>query len=48
MLVLDMIYVVWIVKNEKSIGTWDVFLMLWSLLGSGHDIQPSNDKDSLI
>ena len=43
-----MIYVDWIVKNEKSIGTCDIFLMLWSLLGSGHDTQPSNDKDSLI
>ena len=32
-----MIYVDWIVKNEKSIGTWDVFLMLCTLWGLGHD-----------
>ena len=32
-----MIYVDWIVKKEKSIGTWDVFLMLWTLWGLGCD-----------
>ena len=37
MSVLDMIYVDWIVKKEKSIGTWDVFLMLWTLWGLGRD-----------
>ena len=24
-------------KGEKSTGTWDVFLMLWTLWGLGHD-----------
>ena len=37
MLVFDMIYVDWIIKKEISIGTWDFFLMLWTLWGLGRD-----------
>ena len=40
MLVLDMIYVDWIVKKEKKKNLqvlWDVFPMLWTLWGLGRD-----------
>ena len=38
MLVLDMIYVDWIVKEKKILQVlWDVFLMLWTLWGLGRD-----------
>ena len=38
MLVLDMIYVDWICQKGKIYRyPWDVFLIPWTLLGSGRD-----------
>ena len=39
MLVLDMIFVDWVVKKGKNLHVlWDVFLMLWTFWGLGRDI----------
>ena len=47
MLILDRIYVDWIVKKEKFIGIWDVFLMLWTLRGLGRDRVDVVKKDKV-
>ena len=38
MLVLNMIFVDWVVKKGKNLQVlWDVFLMLWTFWGLGRD-----------